>query len=273
VALDDPSLIQPSWTIPPEHTVSGAFPVDVRFDAPPERERLWAIPVFGYVAKLVILIPHTICLTFLLWFVGLALIGAEAQFLGQLLVTFAAGNFFSAQVGGFAVSEAVAEFVGIGLTAGGIQLILWLWVLFGGKYPTWGYAVVGGTLRWLTRVSAFGYGLTDLYPPFSFKGVPDRPVDTFVQFDVPPRHSRWWAIPVLGLWAKELVLVPHWIVLAVIAAVAGIVGNLIVPFFVLFSGRYPGWALPIVGGAIRYFARVYAFLFGLTDSYPPFRLS
>jgi hypothetical protein len=46
------------------------------------------------------------------------------------------------------------------------QFFLWVPVLFGGVYPKWGYAFVGGYLRWSLRVMAYFYGLTDRYPPF-----------------------------------------------------------------------------------------------------------
>jgi hypothetical protein len=46
------------------------------------------------------------------------------------------------------------------------MLILWIPVLFAGRYPRWGYALVGGWLRWQLRVNAFFLGLTDEYPPF-----------------------------------------------------------------------------------------------------------
>jgi len=45
-------------------------------------------------------------------------------------------------------------------------LFMWAIVLFTGRYPPWGYSMVGGYLRWTTRVSAYLLGLTDKYPPF-----------------------------------------------------------------------------------------------------------
>jgi hypothetical protein len=47
------------------------------------------------------------------------------------------------------------------------QFFMWIPVLIGGKYPRWGYGFVGGYLRWTTRVSAYAFGLTDAYPPFT----------------------------------------------------------------------------------------------------------
>lgn len=46
------------------------------------------------------------------------------------------------------------------------QYILWGWVLFTGEYPEFGHSLVGGTLRWQTRMGAYFLGLTDRYPPF-----------------------------------------------------------------------------------------------------------
>ena len=47
------------------------------------------------------------------------------------------------------------------------QLFLWVPVLIGGRYPRWGYSFVGGYIRWTTRVTAYHFGLTDAYPPFT----------------------------------------------------------------------------------------------------------
>jgi hypothetical protein len=54
----------------------------------------------------------------------------------------------------------------VSLVVGVAMLILWIPVLFAGRYPKWGYALVGGWLRWQLRVNAFLLGLTDEYPPF-----------------------------------------------------------------------------------------------------------
>ena len=54
----------------------------------------------------------------------------------------------------------------LGLLVGLLQLVLWLPVLLTGKYPRWGYGLVGGYLRWNTRMQAFFLGFTDQYPPF-----------------------------------------------------------------------------------------------------------
>ncbi len=94
------------------------YPVSVEFIIPAHNGRFWAIPLVGYLARILLLIPHVI----MMWFVTLAV------FL--------------------------------------VMPILWIPVLFAGRYPGWGYALVGGWLRWQLRVNAFFFGLTDAYPPF-----------------------------------------------------------------------------------------------------------
>jgi Domain of unknown function (DUF4389) len=105
---------------PPMATsVDEPYPVRVDFALPERSSMFWAIPIIGFLAKSIILIPHIVVLS--------------------------------------ALSFVVILF----------QLGLWIPVLFRGKYPELGYELVGGTIRWQTRVSAYFFGLTDAYPPFS----------------------------------------------------------------------------------------------------------
>jgi hypothetical protein len=81
--------------------------------------RLWGIPLVGYMVRALILIPHLI----VLWLLGI----------------------FSA------------------LTL----LFAWVPVLLLGRQAEFVYLLVGGYLRWSTRVTAYFLLLTDRYPPFS----------------------------------------------------------------------------------------------------------
>jgi len=47
------------------------------------------------------------------------------------------------------------------------HLVIWIPVLFTGKYPQWGRQLNAGVLAWSARVGAYFLGLTDKYPPFS----------------------------------------------------------------------------------------------------------
>jgi hypothetical protein len=72
---------------------------------------------------------------------------------------------------------------------------------------------------------------------------------------------------------KWLVAIPHYIVLAVLWAVA-IVVIIMAWFAILFAGRHPRSLFDYVVGVGRWSLRVQAYAFLLvTDQYPPFSLS
>jgi uncharacterized protein DUF4389 len=160
----------------------------------------------------------------------------------------------------------------LNFVASAALIILWIPVLLGGKYPEWGYALMGGWLRWTTRVSAYLLGLTDEYPPFTFRSSSPETARVYqvqVQVDIPPRNSRGWAFPVLGYAIKLLLLIPHLVILTVMGSVSGVLA-LVTWIPVLFGEHYPDWGYLIIGGTLRWGVRVTAYLDGLTDRYPPF---
>ena len=161
----------------------------------------------------------------------------------------------------------------LGTVAELLALVTWIPVLFGGHYPSWGYDVIGGTLRWGANFSAYLYGLTDRYPPFRLGQAAEgeEPYEVDVDFNVPEEHNRLWAIPVIGIVIKLIILIPHLILLYVLGIVATVLA-LVTWIPVLFGGHYPSWGYEIIGGYLRWNTRATAYLFGLTDQYPPFRL-
>lgn len=238
---------------PAEPAGDAGYPIALDYEVPSSRNRFWAIPLIGGAAKVIILIPHYFCLFFLGW---------------------AAGAFFTTTYSWFSRTESPAA-VGAGSTIvfAGAQLILWIWVLFGGRYPAWGYVLVGGYLRWTARYGAFLYGLTDQYPPFTLKSTHnDLPTEVQVRVQMAERSSRWWAIPIVAWYVKLLILIPHLVVIFVLGVASGF-ASLVLWIPVLFAGRYPAWGYQLVGGTLRWYTRVYAYLFGLTDRYPPFSLA
>jgi len=92
-----------------------------------------------------------------------------------------------------------------------------------------------------------------------------------LEADYPPTPSRGLALLGLFLFPKQILLLPHLIVLFVLnllAAIAVYVGYLVV----LITGRYPPGLYDFVLGALRWQTRITAWLFGLVDEYPPFSL-
>jgi hypothetical protein len=158
----------------------------------------------------------------------------------------------------------------VGLVNMAIHLAAWVPVLTSGQYPQWAFNWSTGLIRWTTRVSAYFFGLTDAYPPFSLTGDDSYPVK--VTFEYPANPGKLYAIPVVGLLIREVLLIPHLIALWVLGMVVNVL-QLVLWIPVITSGQYPeiGWS--VVGGLLRWYARIAGYFYGLTDQYPPFQLS
>jgi hypothetical protein len=70
---------------------------------------------------------------------------------------------------------------------------------------------------------------------------------------------------------RVILAMPQFIVLYFLFIAAFVVA-VIGWFAALFTGRLPGWAHNFLGGVIRWYIRVDAYMFLLTDQYPPFSL-
>lgn len=148
-----------------------------------------------------------------------------------------------------------------------LQLVTWIPVLVNGRYPGWGYSLVGGYIRWITRVQAYLVLAAAAYPPLSTGGRHD--VD--VRWNEQQPIARWVGIPILGAFVRSLLLIPHLIVLWFLGVAVGFL-SLITWLPVLLTGRYADWAYRIVGGYIRWQNRVTAYVLLMTGPYPPFSL-
>jgi hypothetical protein len=156
----------------------------------------------------------------------------------------------------------------IGIVAAFMMLVTWIPVLLLGRFPGWGYRWIGGLLGWGLRVQAYLTLLSSTYPPFSLSGE-GHPVS--VRYDEGVRINRLWGIPILGLVVRGIILIPHWIVLWVLAILAFILLWFTwVP--VLFLGRQADVIYTIVGGYNRWSLRVMAYFLLMVDRYPPFSL-
>jgi ABC-type multidrug transport system fused ATPase/permease subunit len=93
---------------------------------------------------------------------------------------------------------------------------------------------------------------------------PDYPVR--LEIDYPQRLSR------LLIFVKGLLAIPHWIALTFLG-IAGLVVLILSWFAVLFTGRYPKGMFDFIVGLQRWGIRVAAYVFLLTDKYPPFTLA
>ena len=153
------------------------------------------------------------------------------------------------------------------LCVGILSLVLWFPVLVNGRFPAWGYAFVGGYVRWLTRVEAYQILAAATYPPFSTTA--RHEVD--VRWNEAQAVPRWAGIPIVGLMIRALMLIPHAILLWFLGIGVGFV-SLFTWFPVLLTGRYGDWAYRIVGGYMRWQNRLASYMLLMTGPYPPFSL-
>ncbi len=151
---------------------------------------------------------------------------------------------------------------GLGIT-GGLFLATMLMIVFRVRYPRWWFDFARELLRFSTRVAAYLFLLTDQYP----STVDEQAVH--LEFDYPDVErdlNRW--LPLV----KWLLAIPHYIVLAILCAIAVVVW-VIAWFTILFTGRYPRALFDYVVGVGRWGMRVAAYASLLvTDVYPPFSL-
>ena len=168
-----------------------------------------------------------------------------------------------------------------------LTVVAFFAILFTGRYPRGIFDFNVGVLRWTWRVAFYSYGAlgTDRYPPFTLDDVTDYPARLEVAY--PERLHRglvlvkWW-----------LLAIPHYIVVGILLGGGsfaagkaahwvwdvgffwGLIGTLVLfaGVALLFTTRYPRGIFDLVVGLDRWVARVGAYVFLMTDSYPPFRL-
>ncbi len=153
----------------------------------------------------------------------------------------------------------------VGILVACMQLVSWIPILVNGRMAGWGYAVAGGYLRLSTRAALYVLLITGRYPPFGLTG--DHPVG--VEFDQTETQNRLWGIPLLGLWVRWILLIPHFFVLALLGIVIGLM-SLFTWVPVLVNGRQGDSVVRLFGGFYRWSIRVSAYALLLTGRYPPF---
>ena len=158
-----------------------------------------------------------------------------------------------------------------------ITEILWnlTWILayFGywivaitGQMPQAVHRLAEITFGWTTRMWAWIAGVVDLYPPFETD--PEYPAS--FPLAKPENPGRGWAVAGIFL-LKVVASIPHIIVLVFL-----VIGAILAMWFgylvAAFTGRLPAGIQDFLAGVLQWNLRVYAWVAGFTDEYPPFSL-
>jgi hypothetical protein len=141
---------------------------------------------------------------------------------------------------------------------GGIVLAIWAAVIVRQYVPHWMFDFQVALMRFEARAAGYLALLTDRFP--AFEG--EYPINFDVRY--PERLNRWK----VAIW-KIITSIPH-IIILIFLYLAAIVVVVIAWFAILFTGRYPQGLHTFVAGVFRWSLRVQAYIFSLTDEYPPF---
>jgi hypothetical protein len=141
------------------------------------------------------------------------------------------------------------------LVAWVVIVIAWFAIVITGHYPKGLYDFVAGFLRFQTRVTAYVALLCDPYP--SFGGSEDSGYPVRMQFAAPPAHYIILAIPILILrYVINLLLE---------------IGAFAAWVVIVITGKMPRGLFDLMVLANSYTARSDAYIYLLTETYPPFQ--
>ncbi len=148
-----------------------------------------------------------------------------------------------------------------------LQVINSLHVLFGQKYWPHCFEVTTGTFNLVTKTTFFFYGLSDKYPGFNLK----LNGDFSLKFQMPQKPGIFYAIPILGIVARGILIIPFAIYSQVIGngAKVGVVASSIPVFF---NGRYPDSTFELARDSTRLTLSQMAYFAGISDKYPSFKI-
>ena len=106
----------------------------------------------------------------------------EQSTLAPVLVAFAGSAPQSRLTVAFRIFMAIPQLIVLwllGIAAMVITIIGWFGALFTGRLPVFAADFLTGYLRWLSRVYAYNYLLTDVYPPYDVPKMPTRALSMY----------------------------------------------------------------------------------------------
>lgn len=150
----------------------------------------------------------------------------------------------------------------LGAVAFVVAVIAWFAILISGRYPDGLRELATYYLRWRVRVMAYVALLEDDYPPFG-----EGPYPVSLDLPIAPEPRDRWSVAL-----RPLLVIPQLVALWVIG-IGWCLATIAAWFAILFTGTHPRSLYAFGVGALRWTARVEAYLLLLRDEYPPFSLS
>jgi hypothetical protein len=141
-------------------------------------------------------------------------------------------------------------------------VIAWFAIVITGRYPQGLYEFVAAFNRALARITAYAALVCDPYPPFW--GSPDPSYPVRMEFARLPRYSR------LKTFFRVILAIPI-VILRYVMGLLLEIGAIAAWVVILITGKLPRGLFDVLVLANSYTARSDAYLYLLTETYPPFQ--
>ncbi|MEW5846562.1 MAG: DUF4389 domain-containing protein [Bacteroidota bacterium] len=146
-----------------------------------------------------------------------------------------------------------------------LQIIAFWAILFTGRYPKSLFDFQVGLIRWILRLNARIYNVSDGYPSFGIHGSDEY---TSLEVEYPERVSRSLML-IRFFFGWLYVYIPHLFILFFRSIFIYILVFL-AWFIVLITGKYPKEFHQWVVGQLRWTTRLGLYMNYMTDVYPAF---
>jgi hypothetical protein len=149
------------------------------------------------------------------------------------------------------------------IVAAVVLLIAWFAIVFTARYPRGLFNFIAGYTRFITRFTAYVSLLSDPYPAFGGSDDPAYPVR--LEFAGPLEHySR------LKTLFRIILAIPI-VILRYVMELLLKIGAIAAWFVILVIGKMPRGLFDLMVLANSYMARSDAYIYLLTETYPPFQ--
>jgi hypothetical protein len=148
------------------------------------------------------------------------------------------------------------------IVAGIAIVIAWFAIVLTGQYPRGLYDFVAGYTRFLARFTAYTVLLCDPYP--SFGGADDPAYPVRMEFQPLEHYSR------LKAFLRIILAIPV-VILRYVMGILLEIGAIAAWIVIVITGKMPRGLFDLMVLANSYTARSDAYLYLLTETYPPFQ--
>jgi hypothetical protein len=150
-----------------------------------------------------------------------------------------------------------------GIIASFAVVIAWLVIVVTGRYPKGLYDFVASFVRFIARVTAYGALLCDPYPPFG--GSSDASYPVRMEFAGPLEHYSRLKTLLRFILAIPIVILRY--VMGLLLEIGAFASWVVI----VITGKMPRGLFDLMVLATSYTARSDAYIFLLTETYPPFQ--